>query len=230
MSNTSKSELVDAIAAHLIKEHGWKVMSVKPEQANQKTYKMMAGKMVGKVFHDPKVAFDEAAYDEAGKLLRGNLAMLDLYQHLGWETLQYDIKAAAAAGVDAVFIDPITNLTNGVNSGDANTILQGIAQDLAKMALDLNLVIFIMCHLRNPDTGVSHERGGSVLTSQFAGSRAMGRSCNYMFGLEGNKDPDLPEEQRNLRELVLLEDREFGESGRCQLFWDRHTTLFREVR
>jgi twinkle protein len=107
--------------------------------------------------------------------------------------------------------------------------LQEIAQELAAMALDLNTVIFIFCHLRNPDGGPPHERGGEVLSSQFAGSRAMARSCNLMLGLEGNRDPNLSNEEKNLRTLVLLEDREFGQTGRFKLFWDERTGLFNEI-
>jgi len=201
----------------------------KPEESNKKTYKLVAGKIVNRVFHDPKVEFDYDAYEEAGKVLANKLCMVNLYQHLGWESLQGDIRAAAADGCKAVFIDPITNLTNGMDSGTANTKLQEIAQELAAMAKDLDIVIFIFCHLRNPDSGAPHDRGGKVLTSQFAGSRAMGRSCNYMFGLEGNKDPELDEEERNKRILVLLDDREFGEVGECHLYWERKTTHFYEI-
>ncbi len=122
----------------------------KPEEANAKTYKLVAGKMVGKVFHDPKVEFDNEAFDRAGDMLKEKLCMVNLYQHLGWETLQTDIREAAASGCKAIFIDPITNLTNGMNAADANTKLQEIAQELSAMALDLNVVIFIFCHLRNP--------------------------------------------------------------------------------
>lgn len=225
-----KSEVVNTLGAHLIKEVGWPVMMAKPEEANAKTYKLVAGKLSGKVFHDPRVEFDEAAYDKAGELMKGKLCMVNLYQHLGWDSLKTDIRAAAASGVKAVFIDPITNLTNGMSAADANSKLQEIAQELAAMALDLQIVIFIFCHLRNPESGVPHDRGGQVLTSQFAGSRAMGRSCNYMFGLEGNKDPELPEDERNMRRLVLLDDREFGEVGVTQLYWDRNTTMFNEVK
>lgn len=224
-----KSEVVNTLSAWLIKEHGWKVMVAKPEEANKKTYKLTAGKIVSKIFHDPKVEFDYEAYEKAGTILHGKLCMVNLYQHVGWETLKTDIVAAAQAGCKAVFIDPITNLTNGINAADANTKLQEIAQELSAMALDHDIVIFIFCHLRNPDSGLSHDRGGRVLTSQFAGSRAMGRSCNYMFGLEGNKDPDLSPEERNMRKLVLLDDREFGEVGEIDLYWDKRTTQFNEV-
>lgn len=204
-------------------------MLAKPEEANKKSYKLLAGKIVGKRFHDPNVPFDFEAYERAGAIIDQNVCMIDLYQHLGWETLQGDIRAGAAQGIDAVFIDPITNLTNGMSSADANVKLQEIAQELAAMALDLNIVIFIFCHLRNPDAGPSHDRGGHVLTSQFAGSRAMGRSCNYILGLEGNKDPALDPEIRNLRNLIILDDREFGEVGGVTLKWDRESTLFKEV-
>ena len=224
-----KSEVVNTLAAHFIREYGLKVFLAKPEEANNKTYKLVAGKLAGKIFHDPNIAFDEAAYDEAGEVLRDKLYMLNLYQHVGWDSLKSDIRQAAADGCKVIFIDPITNLTNGMESGAANVKLQEIAQELSAMALDLDVVIFIFCHLRNPDSGPSHERGGEVLSSQFAGSRAMARSCNLMLGLEGNRDPNLPPEERNIRTLVLLEDREFGETGRYKLYWDKITGLFNEL-
>ena len=224
-----KSEIVNTLAAHFIKELGWPVLLAKPEESNKKSVKLVAGKIVGKIFHDPNVEFDEESYDEACDLMRNKLFLINLYQHLGWETLKADIRAAAMEGCKAIFIDPITNLTNGMSAADANTRLQEIAQELSAMALDLNVVIFIFCHLRNPDSGPPHERGGEVLSSQFAGSRAMARSCNLMFGLEGNRDPHLNPEERNVRTLVLLEDREFGEVGRFKLYWDRATSLFNEI-
>lgn len=244
-----KSELLNELAAHFIKEHGVKVFMAKPEEANKKTYKLVCGKVVGKIFHDPKVEFDEEAFDEAGKIVNGKLAMVNLYQHLGWDSLRDDIIAAAGWGAKAVFIDPITNLTNGVNAGDANTELQRIAQDLAALALDLNIVVFIFCHLKAPEGNIAkekrdkmyreqkfiglgscpHELGGDVVSAQFAGSRAMMRSCNMMLGLEGNKDADLPDEVRNIRNLVLLEDREFGETGRFNLYWSKNTHKFSEI-
>lgn len=225
-----KSEIVNTLAAHLIVEHGLKVFLAKPEEANAKTIKMLLGKVAGSFFHDPEREFDEAAYDKAAEAVLPNVALLNLYQHLGWNSLRSDILSAVSAGCKAVFIDPITNLTNGVGSGEANTQLQEIAQELAAMALDLDIVIFIFCHLKAPEAGSAHERGGKVLSHQFAGSRAMMRSCNLMLGLEGDKDPDKPMEDRNMRKLVVLEDREFGSSGYVWLYWDNNTGLFNEVK
>tara|TARA_R110000737_G_C14184729_1_gene414144 strand:- start:330 stop:494 length:165 start_codon:yes stop_codon:yes gene_type:complete len=51
-----------------------------------------------------------------------------------------------------------------------------------------------------------------------------------MIGIEGNKDPDLEEEERNVRQMVILEDREFGATGKVPLYWDQKTSLFNEMR
>ena len=224
-----KSEIVNTLAAHLITEHNLPVFLAKPEEANRKTVQMVLGKVAGNIFHDPEIEFDYEAYDKAREVIGDRLHMLSLYQHMGWASLRNDMLVAVEQGCKAVFIDPITNLVNGISSGETNTILQEIAQELAAFAKDQDIVVFIFCHLKAPLTGASHERGGKVHSHQFSGSRAMMRSCNLMLGLEGNKDPDLEPEERNVRRLVILEDREFGASGVVRLYWDYKTSLFNEM-
>jgi len=51
-----------------------------------------------------------------------------------------------------------------------------------------------------------------------------------MIGMEGNKDPELDLEDRNLRRIIVLEDREFGNTGIVPLYWDWHTGLFMELK
>lgn len=224
-----KSDVVNTLIAHFIKEHGWKVFAVKPEENNKKTIKMVANKLTGKFYHDPEKEFDMKAFDQACKTIGDNLILLNLFQTLKWETVKHDIREAVNSGCKAVFLDPLTNFVNGMDSGEANTHLQLIAQEAAEMAADLDIVMFLTCHVKAPESGPDHTRGGKVLSSQFAGSRAMARSCNLMLGIEGNKDPQLSLEERNMRWITLLEDREFGESGRFQLYWDHNTGLFQEI-
>lgn len=244
-----KTTIKNALTAHFISQDNAKVFVASPEEPNVATYKLVANQLTGKVFHDPTIPFDEKAYEEAGEMMKDKLYMLNLYQYLGWESLKKDITAAAEMGVKAVFIDPVTSLSNGVNSADANTLLQTFAQELAAMAADMQFTAFIFCHLKAPEGQIaedkrnsfykqghyvdlgncSHEMGGSVYSSQFAGSRAMQRSCHLMLGLLGNKDPDLPDEIRNTREIRVLEDRNWGSSGKYQLFYNKHTGRFAEV-
>ena len=50
-----------------------------------------------------------------------------------------------------------------------------------------------------------------------------------MIGIEGNKDPNLEPALRNVRSLVILEDREFGCADKTNLFWNPATGLFQEM-
>lgn len=224
-----KSELLNDLVAHNILHHGWKVFVAKPEEPNKRTLQGVVGKVAKRIFHDPKIPFDYKAFDEAYPKIKDNLMMMNLYQELSWNSLEMDIRAAAAEGAKAIFIDPITVLTNGIPAADANVLLQKFAQGLAQMAMDLNVVVHIFCHLKAPDNGPAHERGGEVQSYQFAGSRAMMRACNAMIGMEGNKDPNLPLEQRNIRKIVLLEDRTTGSSGKLSLYYDHNTGAFNEI-
>lgn len=225
-----KSEIVNALGAHFMKEHGLTCLFAKPEEANNKTYKMLLSKVSGKVFHDPKIPFDEEAYEAAGNAVGDKILMLNLYQHIGWETLKLDLRAAAAMGAKVAFIDPITNLTNGMSNSDIDSHLKGVAQEAAALAMDLDIAIFFFCHLNKPAKGATPwDRGGKITTDYFAGSSAMARSCNYAIGMQGNKDPDLDELERNTRQLVVLADREFGEGGVVNLYWNKKTHLFSEA-
>jgi twinkle protein len=128
-------------------------------------------------------------------------------------------------------------------------MLQAFSQELSAMAADLGFTAFVFCHLKAAEGQIaedkrqqyykkeqyvdlgncSHEMGGSVYSSQFAGSRAMQRSAHLMLALLGNKDPDLEENIRDTRELRVLEDRAFGTSGKYTIYYNKQTGKFVEA-
>jgi len=244
-----KSTLKSALVSHFIKNDKAKVFVAASEEPNEQTYKLVAGQVVGKIFHDPEVEFDEEAFDEAGEYLKDNLFLLNLYQQLSWETLKEDIIQAVGLGCSVVIIDPITSLSNGLSPADANTLLQSFAQELAALAKDLNFVAILFAHLKAPEGQLSedkrssyyakgqyldlgncsHESGGSVYSNQIAGSRAMMRSAHLLIALLANKDPDLPENIRNTRQLQVLEDRNLGVSSKYTIFYNKNTGQFVEA-
>jgi twinkle protein len=192
---------------------------------------MLVGKAAGKIFHDPKIPFDDEAYDKASPLIGDKALIVGSYQFIDWDNLKQDIRyAVLAEDAQDVIIDPVTAFTAGMSASETNEFLNGMAAELSAMAMDLDFTAYIFCHLKAPDNGPPHERGGKVYSTQFAGSRAMMRSCNYMIGMEGNKDPELDVDARNFRQLVLLEDREYGNVGTVNLWWNKATGLFQEVR
>lgn len=244
-----KSTVKSSLIAHFIKNDKAKVFVAAPEEPVEQTYKLVAGQMVGKIFHDPEVDFDDEAFDRAGELLKDNLYILNLYQQLSWNTLKDDILRAVELGCKVVMIDPITSLSNGLSPADANTLLQSFSQDLAALAKDLNFVAILFAHLKAPEGQLSedkrtsyyakgqyldlgncsHEMGGSVYSNQIAGSRAMMRSAHLLLALLANKDPDLPEEIRNTRQIQVLEDRNLGVSAKYSLYYNKNTGRFMEA-
>jgi twinkle protein len=51
-----------------------------------------------------------------------------------------------------------------------------------------------------------------------------------MFGLEGDKDPDLLPEERDTRRIILLEDRNFGATGSIPLYYNKNTGMLKEIQ
>lgn len=225
-----KSVVVDEIATHFIKEHKETVFLCKPEEAPVVTARKLAGKASDSIFDDPNIEFDEQAFAEGSAIIGDNAIIYDSYQKTEWEDVISAMRHAAVAhNCKRAFIDPITCFTVGMSGGERNDRLVEIATEAAALAKELDMTIFIFCHLNPPSAGPSHEQGGKVQSVQFAGSRAMMRACHAMIGLEGNKSADLPEQERNRRDLVLLEDRNFGETGRINLWYNRDTGRLKEL-
>ncbi len=65
--------------------------------------------------------------------------MLNLYQHVGWETLKDDLQAGAAEGCKVAVVDPLTNLTNGMEQLLPTQCCRGWPKSCPALALDLNI-------------------------------------------------------------------------------------------
>ena len=225
-----KSVIVDQLGAWFIERGTVPVYFCKPEEQPHHTLQRLAGKAVEKVFHDPDIPWDQTAF-ELGKSIIGNKAYLeDVYAIAKWDDVKRSIrKCANQFGTNKFFIDPLTTFTSQLSSSEANEELQRIAAELAALMKEVQGTAFVFCHLKAVQGGKSHSMGGRVLSDQFAGSRAMSRYCHGMIGLEGNKDPDQPKGATNLRDLVLLEDRNFGQTGRVHLQYNHMTGKLKEI-
>jgi len=231
-----------------------KIALFKFEEQPAETLKKAAGKIYKKDFSNPeKILFidkDGKEHDVWGNeipefikhtfftqdelttavdSIGDNIVLYNNYGRCAWDDLKGAIRhAVLVEHVKDIVIDPITRLTSGMSAADANTELERFSDEISKMAKDLGFVYYCFCHLRAPEFGQPHEEGGRVKSAQFAGSRAMMRSCYYMIGIEGNKSPDVIERVQNTRYLVILEDRKFGRTGRVPLFYDKDTGQFLE--
>ena len=230
-----------------------KAACFKFEEQPDETIKKIAGKFFKKDFNNPeKIIFisqdgeevdiwgnkivDNSTYYTQEELVQAvdsvgpNLILYNNYGRCHWDELKGAIRhAVLVEHVEDIFIDPITRLTAGMSASEANEELERFADEISKMSQDLGFTYYCFCHLKAPAPPAKpHELGGKIYSSQFRGSRAMMQACHYMFGLEGNKDPDSPEKSQNTRYLVMLDDRKFGRTARIPLFYDKDTGDFIE--
>lgn len=248
-----KSELCNKLTEHVIQNEGKKIAIFKFEEEPEVTCKKVAGKMYKKDFTNPeKIIFineEGMEIDVYGKEILNKdygyytheelikavdsvgdkIVYYNNYGACGWNAVKGAIRhAVLVEGVEDVVLDPISRMVQGMTAAEANTELEKFADEISKMSKDLGFTYYCFCHLKAPEYGAPHERGGKVLSHQFTGSRAMMRSCYYMWGIERNKDPELPLKERNTSRIVLLEDRKYGRSGFFDVYYDIDTGDFIE--
>ena len=195
-----------------------------------RTGKAIVGKLQHQLLHKPDVEYDD---DEVNATIDSIKGRVKLYNHKGvksWEDIKRAIRhMVVVEGCTTIYLDNMTALVADLNSSEANDALNTIMADVSGMTHELGFTFIYFAHLNPPKTGPSHERGGKVFESQLTGSRAMIKWSNYIIGLERNKDPDIPEYERNTTTVVLLKDREFGNVGKFRIFYNKETGDLTEI-
>ena len=215
-----KSEFINEVVAFDIKR-GKKIAVLKYEEPPFMTVKRVAGKQDGIFYHKPGVVYNDADLTRTAKAMEPYLLMYPAFGKAVWESTKEFVRYAALTGCETIIIDPVTKLSNHLDSSATEDMLRTLSDELACMAQDLGFFYIVTCHLKAPSTGPPHERGGRVMSNQFRGSRAMMENTYYMLGIERNKDPALPDDDQNTSTFVLLEDRNFGNSCQFPVFYDK---------
>jgi len=225
-----KSEFINELITHRIKAADGDIPAViKFEEQPHMTVRKVAGKLDGVFYHRPDIKFDPKDLERTAASLDKKLFLYRAFGAADWETVRYYIRYCVSEGAKTVIIDPVTRLTNHMSSSDTETALRRLSDELSGMAQDLGFFYVVTCHLKAPQQGKPHERGGKVQSNQFRGSRAMMEACYYMVGIERNKDPALTDAERNTSTFVLLEDRAFGNSLEFKVHYDPTNGDYQEV-
>lgn len=224
-----KTSFKYALVAHDAITHGRHSTVFDLESNVRTTGKRLASIIEGKDFNNPTVEYSKDTIRSAVDKLKG---MVTVYNHKGgrdWNDIKSYIRHSVVVnGSSVVHLDPITAMVAHLSSTEANDMLNTMFSDLSAMTQELNFSVVYYSHLNPPKQGQSHERGGKVLESQMTGSRAMMKWSTDIWGIEGNKDPDLADHERNVRKVVLLKNRDFGNVGSFYLFYDPETTRLAE--
>lgn len=207
-----KTLLAHEIASHLIMKYGEKCGMFMLEETVGNTIKNIAGKSAGITFHKPDEEFDPEQLRTEALKYDGKLFLYKNFGQNDWEDIKRCIRFwVTEHGVKFIFLDNMTSLTSHLSATEINTEIAKIGGELAGLCNELNFTCFVFSHLNPPKTGAPHEEGGAVQESQFTGSRALMRFSQLMLGFERNKQAD--GNWKNLSQIRLLKDRNFGQSG-----------------
>lgn len=219
-----KTEVFHEIEAHFLEKHKKRIGLFMFEEDAGRTLKALAEKMYNKPFTVPDGNYTQKELEDAIHTLKDRVYLYDTRVGKDWDEIKAAIRyMCVGEGIQEIFLDHLTALTAHLSASEANDHLNHIMSELSELVNELDCTIFYCSHLNPPSGGDSHERGGKVLESQFTSSRAAIKWSHYLFGLERNKDPSLPEEERNLSTLTLLKDRENGGVGEIKLYYNKYT-------
>ncbi|UIW10531.1 DnaB-like replicative helicase [Aeromonas phage BUCT695] len=200
------------LASHLIMKHKQKCGMFMLEETVGNTIKNIAGKSAGITFHKPDADFDPELLRNEALKYDGSLFLYKNFGQNDWEDIKRCIRFwVVEHGVKFIFLDNVTCLVSHLTSTEINSEIAKIGAELAAMCNELQFTCFVFSHLNPPKAGLPHEEGGAVQEAQFTGSRALMRFSQLMLGFERNKQAD--GDWKNLSQIRLLKDRNFGQSG-----------------
>lgn len=225
-----KTEFFHELAHHIAVNDRSPIGLFLLEEAPSRTLRILGGRTLKLPVHIPDVRYSEAELRDAIQSLEGRIFTFDHRGERTWEHILLQIKfLIMGRGVRDIFLDPLTAIIS--HSENTDRVLHSIMDDLSRLThAPYNARIYYSSHLNEPPRDrTPHEEGGRVTEAQFAGSRAMARYSDYLFGLERNKqDPDIV--QRNTTTFRILKDRRFGSATgeTFELFYNHKTGTYLE--
>ena len=200
--------LMQQIAFDITNNH--RVATFMLEQGKVETLLRVCGKIDACNYHLPDVTIDKTKLSTTIHSINDKLFIYDNFGRIDWETIKAKIRSASLSyGIKLFYIDNLTALN--AHAEDERRHLDGLMEEVASLAKELNVWILMVSHLNPVKRGASHEAGGRVEQAMFTGSRAIMRWSSLMLGIERNTLADTPEERQ--RGLVrCIKDRFSGKA------------------
>ena len=225
-----KSDFCYQLVHHLVYNEKVKVGIFDLENSPVKTAKKIASKEAKLDFTRPDKVYSDDLLRNTLTSLDGKVRFYDRSGSRDWEDIRVAIEEMHLLdGINTFIIDPLTALVSRLDSSSANDKLNEICTDMADLVSNYPINIFCFSHVNpKPKSSKSHEQGGKVLSGEFTGSRAMEKWFHYGIGISRDRSEDCPAEEKNMSRFTLLFDREYGQSGGCDVYFDEDTVTYLE--
>lgn len=213
-SGVAKSTFARAFMHHILSTTEENVAGMFLEESIRKTGLSLMSFEAKKLLHLPEHDATESELRNAFEktLGTGRVFLFDSFGSNDIDTICENITYfAKAANCKYIFLDHISILVSGNSNGDERRALDEISTKLRTLVQELDVTLFMICHLKRPD-GIPHENGAETNLGQLRGSAGIGQLSDIVIGIERNGQAD-DEKERNTSTLRVLKNRFSGETG-----------------
>jgi len=116
---------------------------------------------------------------------------------------------AAGCECSIIILDHLSIIVSGADEGEERRLIDNIMTALKSLAMELNIAILLVSHLRRPQGDKGHEDGARTSLAQLRGSAGIAQLSDFVIGAER----DQQSEQKNITTLRVLKNRYTGETG-----------------
>lgn len=127
---------------------------------------------------------------------------------------------------DVIILDHISIVVSASGEADERKLIDNLMTKLKSFAKTSNVILVVVCHLKNPDKGKPHEEGRAISVTDLRGSGGLRQLSDTIIGLERNQQGENPNEVQ----VRLLKCRFTGETGIAgQAIYNRQTGLLEQT-
>jgi twinkle protein len=213
-TSQGKTTFLKHIGVHLIKTYKEKIGIIFLEEQPKKTVISLAGIFAGQRFDNPKKSFVVEDRQVSLEELQ-NFVVLNKISSVSntWDNIRDKIRhLAMAEKCKYIFLDHITKFSDNAGEQTANRLMEELMSQSSDMAMELDISLNFVSHLRKDSEGnKSPELGGDFTLNDLKGSTAIKQYAWNVFGIIRNKEDEIAA-NRNINKIVLKKCRDAGEN------------------
>jgi twinkle protein len=239
-SGMGKSAIIREVVDHLLLTTTDNLGILMLEEPIKRTARGLVGIRLSKPIHlDKDLATAEerrAAYEAT--VGSGRVFLYDHFGSTSSDNLLAKIRyLAKGCGCKRIFLDHLSIVVSGQEDGDERRNIDFIMTALATLALECDITIFLVTHLKRPSGDKGHEQGAEVSLAQLRGSHSIAQLSHTVIGIERNQQSEeevtvggLTLLVKEITTLRVLKCRWTGETGLAGwLAYDRKTGRLSEI-
>jgi twinkle protein len=225
-TGVGKTQLMRELKYHVWESTNFGIADISLEEDVGDSVSGLMSLHMGQRLHLPDIPASElderAAHDAL--FSDGRFMFYDHFGGMDDSNLLGKIRYFAACGCQAIFLDHLSIvISEYAAEGNERERIDTVMTKLAKIAKELNVVIFIVVHLRKVGGGESFEQGAVPSLDDLRGSGSLKQLSWDVLALSRNQQhPDLY--CRNVSRLTVLKCRFSGRTGPADYIYFDQTT------